>query len=151
MGRRKLTQAEKLVIVGKATEMPFTGEYDQTFSRGVYVCRRCGASLYRSDRKFDAHCGWPAFDQEIRGAVVRKLDPDGKRTEILCAKCGAHLGHVFNGEHFTKTNARHCVNSLSMRFIPSSKKAKAELRRDRTTEVIHDGEIVDADNQEEKY
>ncbi|MCL4379528.1 MAG: methionine-R-sulfoxide reductase [Candidatus Marsarchaeota archaeon] len=151
MRRRKLTQAEKLVIVDKGTEVPFTGEYDQFFERGMYVCRRCGAHLYKSERKFDAHCGWPSFDQEIRGAVKKALDPDGARTEITCSRCGAHLGHVFIGERLTKKNVRHCVNSLSMRFIPNSKRVSTKVRRDKHTEVIHDGVIVDADNAEEKY
>ncbi len=151
MRRKKLTQAEKIVMLEGGTEMPFTGEYDQNFARGVYVCRRCGAPLYKSDRKFDAHCGWPAFDQEIRGAVERYKDEDGVRIGIKCAKCGAHLGHVFEGERFTKTNLRHCVNSLSMKFIPSSKKAKSAVQRNKQTEVISNGAIVEADNQEEKY
>lgn len=151
MRKRKLTQAEKLVIVERGTEVPFTGEYDQTFDKGMYVCRRCGAHLYKSENKFDAHCGWPAFDQEIRSAVKKVPDPDGIRTEIMCAKCGAHLGHVFIGEKLTKKNVRHCVNSLSMRFIPSSKRVSAQVRRDRHTEVVYGGSIVDADNLEEKY
>ncbi len=117
----RLTEEEEKVIIHKGTEMPFSGEYDNFFKEGTYVCRRCGAELYRSENKFDAHCGWPAFDQEIQGAVKRLRDPDGQRTEIECARCGAHLGHVFQGEHFTKTNVRHCVNSISMRFIPKAK------------------------------
>jgi methionine-R-sulfoxide reductase len=123
MKLNKLTKEEERVIVHKGTEMPFTGEYDQNFREGVYVCRRCEAPLYRSDDKFDAHCGWPAFDKEIPGAVKRLPDPDGQRTEIQCARCGAHLGHVFEGEGFTETNTRHCVNSLSMKFIPRKKGA----------------------------
>jgi methionine-R-sulfoxide reductase len=114
----ELTPAELYVIEFKGTEPPFTGEYDDFYEPGVYVCRRCNAELYRSDDKFDAHCGWPAFDKEIPGAVVRKPDPDGYRTEIECANCGGHLGHVFMGERLTPTNTRHCVNSLSMKFIP---------------------------------
>lgn len=115
---KKLTREEERVIVYKYTEAPFTGEYDDFFKEGIYVCRRCGAPLYKSEDKFDAHCGWPSFDAEIEGAVKRAPDPDGLRIEIQCAKCGAHLGHVFEGEHLTKNNVRHCVNSISMRFIP---------------------------------
>jgi methionine-R-sulfoxide reductase len=115
-----LTPQERWVIEGKGTEPPFTGEYDDFYEAGTYVCRRCNAALYRSDDKFDAHCGWPAFDDEIPGAVRRLPDPDGMRTEIECAKCGAHLGHVFVGERLTPRDTRHCVNSLSMRFVPAS-------------------------------
>ena len=114
-----LSAQERYVIEGKGTEPPFSGEYDDFYEEGVYVCRRCNAPLYRSDAKFDAHCGWPAFDQEITGAVRRLPDPDGYRVEIECANCGGHLGHVFVGERLTPTDTRHCVNSLSMKFIPS--------------------------------
>lgn len=115
---RELTPAEQRVIVDKGTEAPFTGEYDDTFDPGVYTCRRCGAMLYRSDDKFKAHCGWPAFDDAIAGAVKRLPDADGQRTEIECANCGAHLGHVFEGERQTEKNTRYCVNSISMVFVP---------------------------------
>ena len=112
-----LTPEERWVIERKGTEPPFTGEYDDFYEPGIYLCRQCDAELYLSDRKFDAHCGWPAFDQEISGAVTRLPDPDGLRVEIQCANCEGHLGHVFTGENLTPTDTRHCVNSLSMKFI----------------------------------
>jgi methionine-R-sulfoxide reductase len=114
-----LSAQERHVIEYKGTEPPFSGEYDDFFETGVFVCRRCNAELYRSDDKFEAHCGWPAFDREKPGAVKHLPDPDGRRTEIECANCGGHLGHVFFGEGFTPTNTRHCVNSLSMKFVPA--------------------------------
>ena len=120
-----LSPEELFVIDAKGTEAPFTGEYDDFYEEGVYICRRCNAELYRSDAKFDARCGWPAFDQEIPGAVTRLPDPDGQRIEIECANCGGHLGHVFMGESFTATNARHCVNSLSMRFVAAEHRGPA--------------------------
>ena len=114
-----LNAEERYVIEHKGTERPFTGEYDDFYEEGCYICRKCNAELYRSVDKFDAHCGWPAFDKEVEGAVTRLPDPDGRRIEVECANCGGHLGHVFMGEGFTPTNARHCVNSISMKFIPA--------------------------------
>jgi methionine-R-sulfoxide reductase len=113
-----LSVEEERVIEHKGTEMPFTGQYEDFWQTGTFVCRRCGTPLYQSVHKFDARCGWPSFDQEIAGAVNRHLDADGSRTEITCSTCNAHLGHVFEGEGFTESNARHCVNSISLVFVP---------------------------------
>ena len=115
----QLTPEERYVIESKGTERPFTGEYDDFYEVGSYVCRKCNAELYRSEDKFNAHCGWPAFDKEVPAAVKRLPDPDGMRIEVECANCGGHLGHVFMGEGFTPTNARHCINSISMKFVPA--------------------------------
>lgn len=118
----KLTLEEKHIIEDKGTEAPFSGEYDNFFVDGTFICRKCNSPLFSSKAKFDAACGWPSFDENFPDAVKRLPDPDGQRTEIQCANCGAHLGHVFEGEHMTDKNTRHCVNSLSISFIPKGKK-----------------------------
>jgi len=113
-----LTPEEKKVIEDKGTEAPFTGEYDNFYKEGTFICRKCNAPLFSSKSKFNAGCGWPAFDENFPNAVKRMRDSDGKRTEIICDHCDGHLGHIFEGEHFTDKNTRHCVNSLSIRFLP---------------------------------
>jgi methionine-R-sulfoxide reductase len=112
----KLTEDEQRVILRKGTEMPFSGEYNSVKEQGLFVCRQCESPLYSSTDKFDSGCGWPSFDDEIKGSVKRILDADGRRVEIVCANCSGHLGHVFEGERFTSKNTRHCVNSISLKF-----------------------------------
>ena len=113
----ELTAQEKYVIQQKGTEAPFVGEYTDNKAQGLYQCKQCNAPLYRSEHKFPSNCGWPSFDDEIDNAVRREPDADGRRVEIVCANCGGHLGHVFEGEGFTDKNVRHCVNSISMVFV----------------------------------
>ncbi len=135
MKYNKLTKEEERVIINKGTEQPHTGIYNDFFEEGTYNCKQCGAELYKSDTKFDGHCGWPSFDDEIDGAVKRIPDADGKRTEIVCANCGGHLGHVFIGEGFTDKNTRHCVNSVSISFTPLKGMVK-DIQLPKTETVI---------------
>lgn len=116
---KELSAEEKRVIIDKGTEAPFSGEYVDTVEAGVYQCRQCGTDLYRAEDKFQAQCGWPSFDQAMAGAVKESLDADGRRVEVTCTNCGGHLGHVFVGEGYTDKNVRHCVNSISMKFVAS--------------------------------
>ncbi|HEX8710080.1 MAG TPA: methionine-R-sulfoxide reductase [Pyrinomonadaceae bacterium] len=125
-----LSAEEERVIVLKGTERPFTGEYDKLFSPGTFICRRCNNPLYSAEAKFNSGCGWPSFDEEYPESVERHTDADGRRIEILCARCHAHLGHVFEGEGLTDKDTRHCVNSLSIRFVPEGKELPPVLDAD---------------------
>jgi peptide-methionine (R)-S-oxide reductase len=144
----RLTPDEARVILRKGTERPFTGEYTNLKDPGTYICRRCNAALYHSDTKFESHCGWPSFDDEIKGAVKHRRETDGTgRVEIVCANCGGHLGHVFFGEGFTQKNTRHCVNSVSMRFVPNGKPLpeviKPKSAKDAEKKVATDKPVAD--------
>ncbi|MGB0028804.1 MAG: methionine-R-sulfoxide reductase [Nitrososphaeraceae archaeon] len=125
----ELTSEEKRVIEDKATEPAFIGEYDNFYEDGTYVCRKCNAPLFSSKSKFDAGCGWPAFDDNFPNSIRRVPDPDGTRTEIECTSCAGHLGHEFVGELLTQKNTRECVNSLSIRFIPKGKELPRQIER----------------------
>ena len=126
-----LSDSEARVILHKGTERAFTGEYTDLKDPGTFICRRCNAALYRSEDKFESHCGWPSFDDEIAGAVRRHSDLDGRRVEIVCANCGGHLGHVFEGEQFTEKDTRHCVNSISMKFVPKGESLPETIRSEK--------------------
>lgn len=133
MKKKELTDVEKHVIINKGTEAPFTGEYCDFKGKGMYHCKQCGTPLYNSKDKFSSGCGWPSFDDEIPGAVTRTPDPDGRRTEITCTSCGGHLGHVFEGEGFTPKNMRHCVNSVSLDFVPSESTEADDRKKEADT------------------
>jgi methionine-R-sulfoxide reductase len=136
MSYNTLTPDEERVILYKGTERPFSGEYEEFDEVGTFVCRRCNAPLYESVHKFDARCGWPSFDKTVEGAVHESLDADGRRIEITCQNCGGHLGHVFRGEGFTPRNTRHCVNSISMKFVPQGQPLPQVIKEPTTSSTM---------------